>query len=69
MNVTEIKGSPLSSKPEHTDEEMRSEVSYIIAEQITKKLLDRELITPDEFDKIMAKNREKFSPLIARFIL
>lgn len=47
---------------------MRSEVSYIIAEQITKKLLDRGFITPGEFDKIMAKNREKFSPAIAKIM-
>ena len=68
MNITEIKESPLSGRPEHTDEEMRSEVSYIIAEQITKKLLEKGFITPGEFDKIMAKNREKFSPAIAKIM-
>ena len=68
MNITKIQDTPAAGRPEHTDEEMRSEVSYIIAEQITKKLLEKEFITPGEFDKIMAKNREKFSPAIARFI-
>ena len=47
---------------------MRREFYYIAAGQITQKLLDKGLITPGEYDKIVAKNREKFSPLIARFI-
>ena len=55
-------------KIERTDDDMRREFYYIAAGQITQKLLDRGLITLGEFDKIMAKNREKFSPLIARFI-
>ena len=59
---------PAMSIPEHTDEEMRSEVSYIISEQITKKLLDKGFITPDEFERIMAKNREAFSPVIAKIM-
>ena len=68
MNITKMQDTPAAGRPEHTDEEMRSEVSYIIAEQITKKLLDNGLITPGEFDKIMAKNREKFSPAIANIM-
>ena len=69
MNVTEIQGvfHP-EQKIERTDDDMRREFYYIAASQITQKLLDRGLITPREYDKIMAKNREKFSPLIARFI-
>lgn len=42
-----------------TDDDMRREFGYIAAGQITQKLLDKGLITPGEFDKIMAKNREK----------
>lgn len=53
---------------ERTDDDMRREFYYIAAGQITQKLLDKGLITPGEYDKIVAKNREKFSPLIARFI-
>ena len=47
---------------------MRREFYYIAAGQITQKLLDKGLITPGEFDKIMAKNREKFSPAIAKIM-
>ena len=69
MNVTEIQGvfhpEQLVERP---DDDMRREFYYIAAGQITQKLLDKGLITPGEYDKIVAKNREKFSPLIARFI-
>ena len=62
----------LSFRPEQmikrTDDDMRREFGYIAAGQITQKLLDKGLITPGEFDKIMAKNREKFSPAIAKIM-
>ena len=69
MNVTEIQGVFHPEQlVERTDDDMRREFYYIAAGQITQKLLDKELITPGEYDKIVAKNREKFSPVIARFI-
>lgn len=69
MNVTEIQGVFHPEQlVERTDDDMRREFYYITAGQITQKLLDKGLITPGEYDKIVAKNREKFSPLIARFI-
>ena len=39
---------------------------YLLAENITKKLLEKGLVSVDEFNKIMAKNRESFSPFFAR---
>ena len=69
MNVTEIQGVFHPEQLiERTDDDMRREFYYIAAGQLTQKLLDKGLITPGEYDKIVAKNREKFSPLIARFI-
>lgn len=69
MNVTEIQGVFHPEQlVERTDDDMRREFYYIAAGQITQKLLAKGLITPGEYDKIVAKNREKFSPLIARFI-
>ena len=69
MNVTSIQNMPfMTAKVERTDDHMRREFSYIVAGQITRKLLDQGLITQGEFDMIMAKNREKFSPAIAGFI-
>ena len=69
MNVTEIQGVFHPEQLiERTDDDMRREFYYIAAGQITQKLLNKGLITPGEYDKIVAKNREKFSPLIARVI-
>ena len=44
------------------------EYDYIRAEKLTRKLLDLGLITIEGFDKIMALNRESFSPALARIM-
>ena len=68
MNITQIKGTNAGtvqvSRP--SDAELQNEYNYILAENFTKKLLEKGLISVDEFDKIMAKNRESFSPFFAR---
>ena len=46
----------------------QNEYNYILAQQITKKLLAKRLITEAEFNKITAKNRESFSPLLGRIM-
>ena len=52
--------------PRPTDVELQNEYNYILAENITKKLLEKGLVSVDEFNKIMAKNQESFSPFFAR---
>lgn len=52
--------------PKPTNEDMQNEYNYYLSEQLTKKLLDEGLISSDEFDKIMAKNRKTFSPFISK---
>lgn len=68
MNITQIKGTNAGnlqvSRP--SDAELQNEYNYILAENLTKKLIEKGLISVDEFDKIMAKNRESFSPFFAR---
>ena len=54
--------------PKPTDQEMQNEYNYFLAEQMTKKLLDKGLISMDEFNKIMVKNRRSFSPFISKII-
>ena len=49
-----------------TDAELQNEYDYLLAENITKKLLEKGLISVDEFNKIMEKNRRTFSPLFSR---
>ena len=70
MQVTKIAGGEISYNdiPRPTNEEMQNEYNYILAEQMTRKLLDRGLISVDEFDKIMAKNLRSFSPFISKIL-
>ena len=70
MQVTKIAGGETfyNDIPRPTNEEMQNEYNYILAEQMTRKLLDRGLISVDEFDKIMAKNRRSFSPFISKIL-
>lgn len=70
MQVTKIVNSEISYNdiPKPTNTEMQNEYNFILAEQMTKKLLDKGLISVDEFNKIMAKNRRSFSPYISRIM-
>lgn len=67
MQVTRLAAEQCSAAPrEHsyTEEEMQREYDYIRAEQLTKKLLVKGLISEDEFHKIMARNRQTFCPVL-----
>lgn len=52
--------------PRPTDAELQNEYNYILAENFTKNLLEKGLISVDEFNKIMEKNRRTFTPLFSR---
>lgn len=70
MQVTKIASGDVSyndiNKP--TDEEMKNEYKYYLAEQMTKKLLEKGLISKVEFDKIMEKNQASFSPFLSKIM-
>ena len=69
MQVTQLPdGIMYTEVPKPTNEEMQHEYGYFLAEQLTRKLLDEYLISEDEFNKIMAKNRETFSPFLAKIV-
>ena len=55
-----------TAPPRPTDAELQNEYNYLLAENLTKKLLEKGLISVDEFNKIMEKNRRTFSPFFAR---
>jgi hypothetical protein len=55
-----------SVKP--TEASLKNEYDYLVAENLTKRLLESGFINQSEFDKIMAKNRETFSPLLAEIM-
>jgi hypothetical protein len=48
-----------------TDASIKNDHDYLVAENLTKKLLEKGLISQSEFDKIMIENREVFSPFLA----
>lgn len=70
MNVTQIteNGIVAEALPKPSEQEMQNEYDYILAEQMTKNLLSQGLITEEEFEKIMARNRESFSPLLSKIM-
>ena len=51
-----------------TETEIKNEHDYLVAESLTKKLLEKGLITQTEYKNIMAKNRITFSPLLAEIM-
>ena len=67
MQVTQIIGGEISYNdiPKPTNAEMQNEYNYIRAEQITRKMLDKGLISAGEYDRIMTENRRVFSPYLA----
>ena len=71
MQVTKITAPPAEiTVPEHryTPEQLQNEFYYIRAEKVTKKMLEKGLITVDEFNKIMAENKRIFSPYLAAIL-
>jgi len=48
-----------------TEEYLRNEFDYVIIQQMLSKMLEKRLITLDEFNKILARNLETFSPELA----
>ena len=68
MQVTKLTAEQMNAalkKHEYTEEEMQKEYAYLLARHMTKKLLEKGMISVDEFNKITAKNRETFSPKLA----
>lgn len=68
MQVTKIVDGSISYSdiPKPSNEEMQNEYDYILGEQMTRNLLNDGLISKDEFDKIMVRNRQSFSPLLSK---
>ena len=51
-----------------TQEMLQSEFDYYMAQKLLEKLLEADLISEGELDKITAKNHQSFSPYLARII-
>ena len=54
------------TKPEPiTQEQMQADFDYYLAQKMLGRMLGKGMITDDEFNKISAVNRKKFSPYLA----
>lgn len=51
-----------------TQEMLQSEFDYYMAQKLLENLREAGLITKEEMDKITAKNRQSFSPYLARIM-
>lgn len=72
MQVTKLTADQIGVAPkkhQYTEEEMQREYDYIRAGQLTRKLLNKGMITEEEFDKVTALNRKSFSPLLSEIML
>ncbi len=70
MKVTKLEDAhSIQYKSEKLSETaLKNEHDYLVAESLTKKLLEKGLITQTEYKNIMAKNRITFSPLLAEIM-
>jgi len=60
--ITEQSQLSVPLKYQMTEEQMRKDYYYCLAQKITKSMLDKGLISDDEFNRIMKLNRQSFSP-------
>lgn len=71
MQVTKIMNGnerPAMVNKNFTKEELQQEFNYILSQQMLKKMLDKGLLSADEFNKITEKNRQIFSPHLSRIM-
>ncbi|KEI07153.1 hypothetical protein Z957_09490 [Clostridium sp. K25] len=66
--ITEEHQLPIVAKKVYTQEELQREYNYILAQKILKSILEKGLISLDEFNKITEKNRQTFSPYLAEIM-
>ena len=68
MQVTRITTpaeKPMPAALRLTEEQMYNEINYYRAEKMAKKMLDKGLISAEEYDRILVECRKIFVPLFA----
>ncbi len=72
MQITKIteEQNPLrfSDRKPISHEQLQREFDYHRAEKLLRKMLEKELLSQEEFSKIMRLNRESFSPVLAQLM-
>jgi hypothetical protein len=72
MQITKISDLPMKNtgteRKHFSPEELQREYDYIKSVKIIQKMLDKHLITQEQFNKIDRLNRKSFSPLYSRLM-
>ena len=71
MQITKITTpaeNPMPTAHRQTEEQMYNEINYHRAEKMAKKMLDKGLVTADEYDRILAESRKIFVPFLAELM-
>ena len=66
--ITEPGSSSVLMKSRMTEEQLCGDYKYCMAQKIIKEMLDKGLISVDEFNKISKRNRKTFSPYLAEIM-
>ena len=66
--IIEPASSPAPIKSRMTAEQLCDDYKYCMAQKIIKEMLDKDLISVDEFNKISERNRQTFSPYLAEIM-
>ena len=71
MQVTKMESTGDIPEPEengYDEEQLMKDLNYYRAENLTKKLLKKGLITDVQYARIMAENRRTFRPFLAEIL-
>ncbi|MEQ6390344.1 SHOCT domain-containing protein [Bacillaceae bacterium S4-13-58] len=71
MQITRItEQNPLitSEQKPLCPEQLQREFDYYRAEKLLRKMLEKGLLSDEEFNKIMLLNRKSFSPILAQLM-
>lgn len=71
MQVTKIT-SPADAKEhpacQYTEEQLMGDLNYYRAEKLTKKMLEKGIITDSQYGRIMEEHRQVFKPFLAEIL-
>lgn len=67
--ITDTESLPFVNETNITDEQLKQDCCYHMAHRILKSILEKGLVSADEFNKITMKNREIFSPYLEEIML
>ena len=66
--ITTPAEKPMPAAHRLTEEQMYNEINYYRAEKMAKKMLDKGLISTEEYDRILAESRQIFVPFLAELM-